>query len=108
MAGTIEIAKGAEWSAATWLYEWALKIASEKVTSPTLKQKLQDVIESNFGWINLGDYSPNERTEIIEALRTAVVPESDLRLPVTVPNRDQVLDLLRELAHLAQTAAPPA
>ena len=49
MAGTIEIAGGAEWSAATWLYEWALKITSKQVGDPALKQRLQDVIDSNVG-----------------------------------------------------------
>ena len=44
MAGTIKITKGAECSATTWLYEWALKIASEQVRDLALKQKLQDVI----------------------------------------------------------------
>lgn len=106
MAGTIEVAKGAEWSAATWLYEWALKIASEQVGSLALKQKLQDMIDSNFGWVNLGDFSPSERAETAEALHTALVSESDRRLPATVPNRNEVLDLLRELAHLAYTATP--
>ena len=106
MAGTIEITGGAEWSAATWLYEWALKIASEQVRDLALKQKLQDVIDSNVGWVNLGDFSPSERAEIAEALHTALVPESDRRLPATVPNRRQVLDLLRELARLAYTATP--
>ena len=52
MAGTIEVAGGAEWSAATWLYEWALKIASEQIGNPALKQRLQDVIDSNVGWVN--------------------------------------------------------
>jgi hypothetical protein len=106
VAGTIEVAGGAEWSAATWLYEWALKIASERVGNPVLKQKLQDVIDSNVGWVNLGDFSPSERAEIAEALHTALVPESDRRLPATVPNRSQVLNLLRELARLAYTATP--
>ncbi len=106
MAGTIEITGGTEWSAATWLYEWALKIASEQIGNPVLKQKLQDVIDSNVGWVNLGDFSPSERAEIAEALHTALVPESDRRLPATVPNRRQVLDLLRELARLAYTATP--
>lgn len=106
MAGTIEIAGGAEWSAATWLYEWALKITSKQVGDPALKQRLQDVIDSNVGWVNLGDFSPSERAEIAEALHTALVPESDRRLPATVPNRSQVLDLLRELARLAYTATP--
>ena len=106
MAGTIEVAGGAEWSAATWLYEWALKIASEQIGNPALKQRLQDVIDSNVGWVNLGDFSPSERAEIAEALHTALVPESDRRLPATVPNRSQVLDLLRELARLAYTATP--
>jgi hypothetical protein len=66
MAGTIEITGGAEWSAATWLYEWALKIASEQIGNPVLKQTLQDVIDSNVGWVNLGDFSPSERAEIAE------------------------------------------
>ncbi len=64
MAGTIEIAGGAEWSAATWLYEWALKITSKQVGDPALKQRLQDVIDSNVGWVNLGDFSLSERAEI--------------------------------------------
>jgi len=106
VAGTIEVAGGAKWSAATWLYEWALKIASERVGNPVLKQKLQDVIDSNVGWVNLGDFSPSERAEIAEALHTALVPESDRRLPATVPNRSQVLNLLRELARLAYTTTP--
>jgi hypothetical protein len=106
MAGTIEIAEGAEWSVATWLYEWALKIVSERVRNPALKQKLQEMIDSNFGWANLGDFSPSERMEIAEVLYTALVPESDRRLPATVPNRSEVLDLLRELARLAYTATP--
>ena len=107
MAGTIEIAEGAEWSAATWLYEWVLKIVSEQIGNPVLKQKFQDVIDSNVGWINFGDFSLSERAEIAEALHIALVPESDRQLPATVPNRNQVLDLLRELARLAHTATPP-
>jgi len=106
MAGMIEITGGTEWSAATWLYEWALKIASEQVGDPALKQRLQDVIDSNVGWVDLGDFSLSERAEIAEALHSALVPESDRRLPATVPNRSQVLDLLRELARLAYTTTP--
>lgn len=106
MAGTIEIVGGAEWSASTWLYEWALKIASEQVGNPVLKQKLQDVIDSSVGWVNLGDFSLSERAKIAEALYTALVPESDRRLPATVLNRSQVLDLLCKLARLVHTATP--
>ncbi len=87
MAGTIKITKGAECSAATWLYEWALKIASEQVRDLALKQKLQDVIDSNVGWVDLGGFSLTERAEMAEALHSALVPESDRRLPATVPNR---------------------
>ena len=78
----------------------------EQIGNPALKQGLQDVIDSNVGWVNLGDFSPSERAEIAEALHTALVSESNRRLPSTVPTRSQVLDLLRELARLAYTATP--
>ncbi len=83
-----------------------LAVKPEQIGNPALKQGLQDVIDSNVGWVNLGDFSPSERAEIAEALHTALVSESNRRLPSTVPTRSQVLDLLRELARLAYTATP--
>jgi len=107
MSGTIEVAEGAEWSAATWLYEWALKIVAEHAHTPNLARRLRDAIDSNFGWVKLSDYPPGERREVAEVLRTHLVSESEQRLPETVPNRDEVIRLLADLVDMAEAVKLP-
>lgn len=101
MAGTIELEPGTEWSAATWLYDLALTITADHLDSPALTQRLHEVVDSNFGWTNLADYAPLERNAILNSMRTHLVTAAQTRLPATVPNRDQALDLLQNLADLA-------
>lgn len=107
MAGTIEVTRGVRWSAASWLFDWVLNDLSATVQDAATVQKLQEIVRVNLGWLGIEDLPEAGRAEVLGALCRSLVDYSDRGLPADLPNRDDVLSHLQELADLACASSTP-
>jgi len=97
MAGTIVSVRGEQWSAASWLFDWVLTTIANKITDAELSGELRGVVDENLGWLSLADFSGNQRTQILEALRSSVLPTAESELPEDLPHREEVVAHVRSL-----------
>ncbi|GAA1401818.1 hypothetical protein ACFQZ4_47285 [Catellatospora coxensis] len=104
MSGTIAVAPDKRWSAAGWLFEWAVEALAEDLDDDAAVATLREIIDDNLGWLGLDDLSPATRAEVLRRIRTELVDRADRELPPALPNRSEAVDLLRDLSRLAETA----
>ncbi len=102
MSGTIALAPDARWSAAGWLFDWAVRFMAEQVGDPDASASLREVVDENLGWVDAAALPAAARHAVTEGLRNDLVPAAAGQLPSTLPGRQQVLDLVRELSALAR------
>lgn len=101
MSGTIAVTADRRWSAAGWLFDWTVEKLAEDLTDTTAVEDMHEIVEANLGWLGLDDLSPDTRAEVLRRIRTELVERAEHELPDTVPDRTAVLELLRDLSHLA-------
>ncbi len=101
MSGTIALTDGVRWSAAGWLFDWTVRFLAGEVGDPGVAANLQEIVKENLGWVDVGALPPAARTTVLAKLRDDLVASADTQLPATLPERQHVLDHLRELADLA-------
>ena len=102
MAGTIVLAPDSRWSAAGWLFDWAVRFIAERVGQPEVATELQQVIDHNLGWVDVGALPPEVRRSVVDSLQRDLVPVAEIQLPATLPERERVVEHLGELADLAR------
>src|SRR3954471_425901 len=108
MAGTIEVVRGTRWSAAGWLFDWTLEFLARNVADQGLRDQIREVVEENLGWLGLGDYGPDAEKELKALVTERLLPVADADLPLSLPNRADVLALLGELVALVAAERRPA
>jgi hypothetical protein len=102
MSGTIAISPAVRWSAAGWLFDWAVEFLADNVADPGVAADLREIVTENLGWLDLDDYGPETRAELRDIMQHQLVAAADESLPQTVPNRPAVIELLQELARKAR------
>lgn len=105
MSGTIVVSPDARWSAAGWLFDWAVRFIAQQVGDPDVSANLQEVIDENLGWVDLTALPADARRTVVEKLKNELVPVAEAHLPATLPERQRVLDHLRDLSELARHPA---
>jgi hypothetical protein len=100
MAGTIAVRHDRRWSAASWLFEWVVDFVAKQLGDDADADQLREVIEENLGWVDLSSFAPEVRARIGESIRHQLVPAAEAELPSSLPNRQQVVKHLEELAEL--------
>ena len=98
MAGTISLGPDRRWSAAGWLFAWAVEFLAERVAEPELRASLEEIVNENLGWLGLDDFGPEQEREMRELLRNEAVSAASGTFPVGMTGRESALSLLGELA----------
>lgn len=100
MSGTIVLDARDKWSASSGVFNWVVEFLAAAVEDAATKDELSLIEEQNFGWLDCAQLSEQGRREVLEALRTRLVPYADRQFPDT-PVRDEAIDLIVKLANLA-------
>ena len=98
MAGTIAVTPDRRWSAAGWLFDWAVEFLAERVADPDLKAELEEIVAENLGWLGLAEHGPEAEREMRALLRDQLVGAAEAGLPTTMADRAGAIEVLRELA----------
>jgi hypothetical protein len=101
MAGTIALSPDIRWSAAGWLFDWTLRFIARQAGDPGVSANMQDVIDENLGWVDITALPREARRTVVKKLRDELVSAAEGQLPATLPERQRVLDHVRELSELA-------
>ncbi len=101
MAGIIALTSSTRWTAASWLFDWTLNELAINLNDHTAVAHLREIIDNNLGWLDLGDLSPDVRSQILHYMQTELVVQAKQKFPATIPERDAVMELLQELSTLA-------
>lgn len=107
MAGTIEVRPDVRWNASSWLFDWVLNDLSATVQDAVTVLRIQEIVRENLGWLSVKDLSEAGGAKVLAALCRALVDHSDRGLPADLPNREEVLSHLQELADLACDSSKP-
>ncbi len=102
MSGTIALSPDTRWSAAGWLFDWAVRFIAEQVGDPDVSANLREVVDENLGWVDVAGLPSAARHAVVEGLRNDLVPAAERQLPSTLPERERVLDHVRDLSALAR------
>jgi hypothetical protein len=102
MAGTVALSPNSRWSASSWLFDWTVRFMAQHAGRPDVAADLEQVIDENLGWVDIGDFPPEVRQTLVETLQRDLVPAAEGQLPTTMPERQRALDHIRELADLAR------
>jgi hypothetical protein len=102
MSGTIALSPETRWSAAGWLFDWTVRFIAQHLSDAQASAILQQVIDENLGWIDIMALPDEARRTVLEKLRNDLLPAAEGQLPATLPERQRVLDHIRELSQLAR------
>jgi hypothetical protein len=102
MSGTVALSTDSRWSAAGWLFDWTVRFMAQHVGRADIAADLEHVIDENLGWVDISALPPDVRRGVIKTLQRDLVPAAEGELSNTIPERQRVLDHLRELANLAR------
>jgi hypothetical protein len=101
MAGIIVVRPNAQWSAASWLFYWVIRDLSTTVRDTATVGKLQGIEREHLPGLRLSDLPDGPRREVLTALCRSIVDHGARSLPVDLPNRNDILNHLQELADIA-------
>jgi hypothetical protein len=102
MAGTIEISSVSRWSAASWLFDWVLRSIAATTNDPKLAAELLEIVEENLGWLTVGDLEAVQKDVFFKAVSNSLLVKADAELPDGLPDRQGVVELLRELVDIVR------
>jgi hypothetical protein len=102
MAGAILLSEDKIWSAAGWLFDWALRFVAQEVGDPRLTATVDEIIRENLGLLDVDRLPGEVRQVILRKLADDLVPVSAVTLPGGLSDRESVLRVLDELARLAR------
>jgi hypothetical protein len=105
MAGDVWLSSKIRWSANNSLYHWVLEFLLSSVNDRSAVESLEELRDVNIGLVNLEDFVPKVRHQMLELLRDNLVRDAFARLPSDMSDRHGFIEGLRELADLASAAA---
>jgi hypothetical protein len=108
MAGDFWLSKEERWAVNNSLYHWALEFLISSVNDRATVRRLEEVRDANLGLVNLADFEPAVRSEILGLLRGNLVQDAIDRLPRDMPARESFISGLKNLADLASRALAKA
>ena len=106
MAGTIEIAPGVVWDAATWLYDRVLRIIASEVADLELAAEIHGIVGENIGRLALANFEPSEQEEIRSAAIRALPRKID-ELSADAQGREVIVHLVTDLLELLRAVEIP-
>jgi hypothetical protein len=98
MAGTISIDDRRRWTAASWLFDFALRTIAEHASDAELSGELVGIIGENLGWLSLADLTGQQREEFERVVSFALVPSAEVGLPPELMGREDAIEMLKDLA----------
>jgi hypothetical protein len=102
MAGDFWLSQEERWAVNNSLYRWALEFLISSVNDRVTVSALEEIRDANLGLVNLADFEPAVRSEILRLLRGNLVPDAITRLPPDMPGRESFIGGLKNLADLAR------
>jgi hypothetical protein len=100
MGAIIKVAPEAVWSASSWLSRYVLRTTAAETSDEELAANLMEIHDENLPGLSLADLPDGQRLEVERIIRDRLVTRTEQKLPATVENRDQIIDLVRELADM--------
>jgi hypothetical protein len=107
MSGTIALSHDTRWSGAGWLFDWVLRFVAREAGDERISADLQEIMEENLGWFDLTTLPVEIRRVVTEKLGYELVDAAETTLPGTLPERQRVLELLRDLSEMARGISDP-
>ena len=104
MAGTIELGDSSRWDVPSWAFNFVLDYLVRRLDGEPIAQELREVDEENVGFLNIGEFGPTVRIQVLSLLRDGLVADAEQRVPEDLPGRAGGIDRLKELADLAGAA----
>jgi hypothetical protein len=74
MASTVFISDEYAWTASSGLFEWVLEYLLKNVNDVATKESIQQVVQHQFGSIDVTQMSAAGRREVLSAPRTGMSP----------------------------------
>jgi hypothetical protein len=102
MAGAIILSEDRMWTAAGWLFDWAVRFLIREVDDPQVAAALDEVIRENIGIVALDSLPAGARATILRKLGDELVPAAAATLAADLPDRQGAVDYLAELAGFAR------
>jgi len=93
----VGLSAGANWTAAGWLFDWAMSDIARRTSDVGLAGHLNLIVDEHLGYFGLDDITPSQRREV-RGIAEHLVDDADQQFPVEMARRPQVLAHLRELA----------
>jgi hypothetical protein len=81
MSGTIALSRDTRWSAAGWLFDWALRFVAREVGDTGLEAMLQEIIKENLGWLDLEAVPCDVRRKGLQKLSDDLLAAAEAELP---------------------------
>jgi hypothetical protein len=102
MSGTIALSRDTRWSGAGWLFDWVLRFVAREAGDERTAANIQEIMDENLGWFDLATLPAETRGIVAEKLGGELVVTAEATLPGTLPERERVLELLRDLSEMAR------
>ncbi len=108
MAGDVLLTKDAAWSASSSPFHWVVSFLARTFSGDVYIGPVAKVIdEENISFITLEEFSSDNQRKILVAFSTKLVPDARERLPKDMPQRDEYIEQLQELADKAMQLLEP-
>ena len=104
MAGTIELGDSNRWDVPSWAFNFVMDYLVRRLDGEPIAQKVREVDEENIGFLNLGEFVPTVRIQVLSLLHDGLVADAEQRFPEDLPGRAGGIAQLKELAELAGAA----
>src|SRR5438094_1194018 len=104
MAGLIDLSTDRDraWSAAGWLFRWALRTLDVNLRDERLSSTFAEIIENNLGYLNLEEVLATQRVAILRVISDQFADAADEDLRDTGLDTDAILGTVDELIGLAK------
>lgn len=102
MAGAIILSEDRMWTAAGWLFDWAVRFLAREVDDPQVAGTLDEVVRENLGIVVLDSLPEPARETILRKLSDDLVPAAQATLAADLPDRQGTVEYLAGLARLAR------
>ena len=98
MAGMIVVSDSADWTAATWLFDWVMNEVGAATTDPGLVATLREVVDGNIGFLSIPDLAPTHRADFVRIVKNGLSGKADLQFRQEYPGRSEALRYLDGLS----------
>jgi len=101
MAGSIYINKDKRWAANNSAFQFVTDFLIRNSDDVYVVGAIKEIASANVGVIDLDNFNPEKRQDILTLLSTKLIPDAQGLLPQDLPQREAYLLLLGELVELA-------